>query len=261
MQALDSAASGMIAQKRNVSVISNNIANLETAGYKKRAAEFQDMLYQARERPGALENAQGDVTPAGVQYGTGVEVAGTSPKMTQGNLQKSGGETDLAIKGGGYFGVELENGRRAYTRAGNFEIGPEGNLVTQNGRRVVTDVNVPREITKVEISEDGVVTGFRADRSEGEVLGQIQLFDFRNPAGLRQRGQNLLEQTPASGDAQQLLPGELGVGTIKQGYVEISNVKAVQEITDLIRAQRAYGMNSKVLKASDRMMAQASQVR
>jgi flagellar basal-body rod protein FlgG len=242
-------------------VISNNIANMTTTGYKRRRPEFQDLLYQSQRRIGATSSSEGTILPAGVQLGLGVKTAAVYRIPEQGDFVTTENSFDLAIQGSGYFVVELPTGEFSYTRSGNFQISPEGQLVTPDGYTVSPGITVPQEAIEVSINQEGLVSAKIAGQVEEQELGQLQLATFVNEAGLEATGSNLLQETAASGPALAGAPGTEGLGTVLQGSLESSNVNPVQEITALIAAQRAYDMNSKVITASDEMMATVTQLR
>ena len=261
MRSLSVAATGMMAQQLHVEVISNNIANMTTTGYKRRRAEFQDLLYQNQRRIGSSSSAEGTVVPAGVQLGLGVKTAAVYRIHEQGELINTENSFDLAIQGDGYFVVELPNGDLAYTRSGNFQLSPDGELVTPDGYKISPGITVPQDAISVSINQEGTVSAKIAGQVEEQELGQLQLATFVNEAGLEALGSNLLQETSASGEALGGPPGTEGLGTVLQGFLESSNVNPVQEITALIAAQRAYDMNSKVISASDEMMTTVTQLR
>lgn len=261
MRALRTAASGMEAQQLNVEVISNNIANMNTVGFKRQRAEFQDLLYQNVERMGAQSSAQGTVVPTGIQIGAGVKAGSVYRIMEQGSPTLTGNPYDLAIDGRGYFQVTLPSGDQAYTRAGNFAINGEGQLVTDDGYAVEPAITIPQDAVQVSVSKAGQVQVITQGEPEPQVVGQLELAVFFNEAGLEAIGDNLLLETSASGPATIGTPGEAGFGQLLQGYTEASNVDAVSEITALIVAQRAYEMNSKVISTADEMLSVASQVK
>ncbi|MGB1006155.1 MAG: flagellar basal-body rod protein FlgG, partial [Thalassobaculaceae bacterium] len=261
MQSLSIAATGMLAQQLNVEVISNNIANMNTTGYKRQRAEFQDLLYQDQRRVGTTSSAAGTVVPTGIQLGIGVSAAATYRISSQGAMTKTDNQMDLAIRGQGYFQIELPDGQLAYTRAGAFQIGPTGNIVNQDGFAVQPGIAIPAEATAVSINAQGQVLA-KLDGQVAETnLGQLQLAIFQNEAGLENIGNNLLLETEASGAPTLGTPDSNGYGTLLQGFVENSNVDPVQEITSMITAQRAYELNSKVIETSDQMMQSANNVR
>ncbi len=261
MRALSVAATGMMAQQLHVEVIANNIANMTTTGYKRHRPEFQDLLYQSERRIGAASSQNGTVVPAGVQLGLGVKTAAVYRVNEQGPLVNTENTLDLAIQGDGFFVIELPDGRIAYTRSGNFQLSPEGTIVTADGYTVSPGITVPNDAVDISINAEGGVYAKIRGQVELQPLGQLQLARFVNPAGLEEIGGNLLVETPASGPADLGTPGSDGFGTVLQGFLENSNVNPVQEITALITAQRAYEMNSKVIRAADEMMAATNQMR
>ncbi|MFO1071532.1 MAG: flagellar basal-body rod protein FlgG [Geminicoccaceae bacterium] len=261
MRSLSVAATGMMAQQLNVEVISNNIANMTTTGYKRRRPEFQDLLYQSQRRIGAQSSSQGTVVPAGVQLGLGVKTAAVYRINDQGDFVNTENDFDLAVQGQGYFVVELPDGTFAYTRSGNFQLSPEGKLVTPDGYTVSPGITVPQDAVEVSINQEGQVSAKIAGQTNQVALGQLELATFVNQTGLEAVGDNLLRETEASGPALVGPPGTEGLGTVLQGFLEGSNVNPVQEITTLIAAQRAYDMNSKVITASDEMLATITQMK
>lgn len=261
MRALRTAASGMAAQQLNVEVISNNIANMNTVGFKKQRAEFQDLLYQNVERMGAQSSSSGTVVPTGIQIGAGVKAGAVYRVTEQGTPQMTGNPYDMAIDGKGYFQISLPSGEKAYTRAGNLQVNPEGQMVTDDGYLLEPAITIPQDATKVSISKTGLVQVTQAGQPAPTTVGQIELASFFNEAGLEAIGDNLLLETAASGPAIVGTPGDAGYGQIMQNYTEASNVDAVAEISALIVAQRAYEMNSKVISTADQMLSVASQVK
>src|SRR5215472_10081853 len=248
MQALRTAATGMAAQQLNVEVISNNIANMNTVGFKKQSAVFEDLLYQTYLQPGAQTSDQGTVVPTGVQIGAGVK-AGSVYRITgQGTLTSTGNTFDLAIRGPGYFQILMPDGSLEYTRAGNFSVNAQGQLVTADGFLLQPTITIS-QIGQVEVMTPGATAP--------TVVGQLQLATFLNEAGLDAQGDNLLVESAASGPPTLANPGQPGYGAVLQGYTEASNVDPVSEITNLIVAQRAYEMNSKVITAADQMLSTA----
>ena len=261
MRALRIAATGMAAQQLNVETISNNIANMNTIGFKKQRAEFQDLLYENLSRQGAQSSDSGTVVPTGVQVGSGVKT-GTVTRMTaQGALSNTGNKYDLAINGKGYFQVLLPSGDTAYTRAGNFSPNDQGQLVTVDGYLVQPQITIPQGTTDVTISKTGQVQATIAGQTQPQVVGQLQLATFYNEAGLEAIGDNYFLQSGASGQPNVGTPVTPGYGSLLQGYTEASNVDPVSEITDLIVAQRAYEMNSKVVTAADQMLSTTAQLK
>ncbi|MCS7268360.1 MAG: flagellar basal-body rod protein FlgG [Geminicoccaceae bacterium] len=261
MRSLAVAATGMLAQQLAVEVISNNIANMTTTGFKRARPEFQDLLYQSERRSGAATSDAGTLVPAGVQLGLGVKAAAVYRIHDQGSLVSTENRLDLAIQGAGFFVVETPEGEPAYTRSGNFQLSPQGIVVTPDGYPVSPGITIPAEAIEVAISPTGIVSVKLPGQTNMVQVGQLQLATFVNPAGLEAIGSNLFLETEASGPAITGTPGAEGFGTVLQGFLESSNVNAVHEITQLITAQRAYDMNSKVIQASDEMMSTVTRLR
>lgn len=261
MKALGIAATGMLAQQTNVDVISNNIANANTTGFKSSRAAFQDLIYDSQRREGSQTSGAGTMRPTGVDVGLGVQTAGTIRLNTQGGLAATENQLDLAIDGRGFFTVNLPDGGQAYTRDGAFQLSPEGNIVTMQGYELDPGVLLPENTVNVAVSETGVVMAYVENDPEPIELGRVTMATFVNEAGMRALGNNLLQATTASGDPLQANPGDPGVGIIRQGYLENSNVNIIQQITDLISAQRAYEMNSKAVSTADQMMSTVNQIR
>ncbi|MBX9746583.1 MAG: flagellar basal-body rod protein FlgG [Hyphomonadaceae bacterium] len=261
MRALSIAASGMQAQQLNVDVISHNIANMNTTGYARQRAEFQDMLYQNLERPGSTSSASGAVLPLGIQIGVGVRADAVGRITEQGAISQTGNAYDLAINGRGYLQVQLPSGQTGYTRAGNLAVNADGALVTADGYPIEPAITVPPEATGVQITRDGIVEVTLTGQTDPQQVGQIELATFINPAGLEAIGDNLFLETAASGTANTATAGSPGFGTLMQGFLELSNVNAVEEISQLIVAQRAYEMNARVITAADEMLQSATQLR
>lgn len=261
MRSLDIGATGMLAQQMNVDVISNNIANMTTTGYKRQRIEFQDLMYQNITRPGTSSSSADTPVPSGIQIGLGVKPAATYRIHTQGTVQITDSELDIAIDGQGYFQIELPNGEPGYTRAGSMQLNQDGQIVTTQGLLLEPGITVPDDAVNLEINRAGeVFVNFR-DRPDSQNLGQIELVNFINPAGLEAVGDNLFLETEASGDPIVGNPGEDNFGTLLQGALEQSNVDVVKEITTMITAQRAYELNSQVISTSDEMMGTLSQLR
>ena len=254
MRALDIASTGMQAQQTNVEVISNNIANMTTTGYKRRRAEFQDLIYQNLRRVGSNSSDNGSVVPAGAQVGLGVKTAAIYRISEQGTLQQTSNSLDLAIQGNGYFQVTLPSGDVAYTRDGTFALAADGTIVSSDGYPVVPGIAVPANAQSISINASGQVQATIAGQAAPQTVGQIQLAVFPNEAGLDAQGDNLFLQTAASGNPTTGVPSSAGFGSVMQGFVEGSNVNVVSEITNLITAQRAYEMNSKVITTADDLM-------
>lgn len=254
MRSLDIANTGMQAQTTNVETISNNIANMTTTGYKRRRAEFQDLIYQDLRRAGTMSSDTGDLVPAGAQVGLGVRTAGIYRINEQGTLEQTGNSLDLAIQGRGYFRVTLPSGEYAYTRDGTFSMSEDGTIVSADGYPLSPNISLPNNAENITIDQSGQVQYTLSGQTTAQVAGQIQLATFQNENGLAAMGQNLFTETTSSGTANLSTPESEGYGTVMQGYIEESSVNVVTEITDLITAQRAYEMNSKVITASDEML-------
>jgi len=248
----------MMAQELNVQVISNNIANMRTTGYKRQRAEFQDLLYEHVRRVGAQTSDQGTLLPAGIELGSGVKTAGTPRVMTQGGLLPTDKDLDVGIRGEGFFKVLLPDGRTVYTRDGSFELDAQGRIVTAQGYVVQPSISIPQNGRSISINAQGQVSVIVPGSQTPTQLGQIELAMFVNKAGLQAIGDNLYLETPASGPPQNGTPGAEGFGDLLQGNLEQANVEAVKEISDLIAAQRAYEMNAKVITASDQMLSSTS---
>ncbi|MFH1805523.1 MAG: flagellar basal-body rod protein FlgG [Pseudomonadota bacterium] len=261
MRSLDIGALGMMAQSTNVDVTSHNIANMTTTGYKRQRAEFQDLLYQDLRRAGSPSGDTGTIVPVGVQVGLGVKTAAIGRYMGQGTLALTENELDVAIQGRGYLQIDLPSGETAYSRDGTLKVDADGQLVTKDGYAIQPGINIPDNARSVTINASGEVFAEIDGQVAPQNLGQIQLATFINPPGLDAIGDNLFLETEASGDPAVGNPGAVGYGTLLQGYLESSNVNVVQEITNLIKAQRAYEMNSKSISTSDEMMGTISNLR
>ncbi len=261
MRAMSIAATGMQAQQTNVEVIANNIANVSTTAFSRRRAEFQDLLYQSSERVGSSSSEAGTVLPVGTQVGLGTRNSGVNRVTLQGTLTQTENRFDLAIRGNGFFPVQLPSGEIAYTRDGTFGLSPEGVIVTAEGFPVQPGITIPAAARDVTINAAGEVLAKLDGQVAPQNVGQIQLAIFANEGGLEAVGDNLLLATPASGQAQLAAPGQPGYGQVLQGFIETSNVNVVQEITQLITAQRAYEMNSKVISATDEMLSTLARMR
>jgi flagellar basal-body rod protein FlgG len=260
IRALYSAASGMTAQQLNVDNIANNLANANTAGFKMRVAQFQDLIYQNMVQPGASAGQQTTV-PAGLQLGLGTRAAGNEIIFTQGNFVQTNNSLDLAIQGKGFFQIVQPSGTIAYTRAGSFQLDKNGTVVTANGDPLEPQITIPSTAQSITIAQDGTVSYTLPNQTAAQKAGQIQLANFQNPAGLNSIGNSLYTPTDASGDPQVGPPGgSEGLGTLLQGYSEQSNVDVVAQFVNLIQSQRAYEANSRVLKAADEMYQQVNQV-
>lgn len=261
MRALQIAATGMSAQQMRVEVISNNLANMNTTGYNARRAEFADLHYQQMTRAGTINAADGSILPTGVQLGLGVRPASVTVNLAQGAMSQTNGDLDLAIEGDGYLEITLPSGLAAYTRDGALKRSPDGLIVNSDGFPAVPNIVIPDDARSISVNADGEVYAYFNDRVEPEQLGQFTLTNFTNAKGLEAIGGNLFTETAASGPALVSAPGEDGLGTLRQGYLEGSSVDAVREITQLIEAQRGYELNAKVITAADQMMSATTQVR
>lgn len=255
MRALWSAASGMQAQQLNVDNISNNLANVNTSGFKKSRVDFQDVIYQTMKSPGSSA-ADGVQMPTGLSIGLGVRPVATQKIFTQGNMQQTGGSLDLVIEGEGFFQVTLPDGTTAYTRDGAFNRDSQGNVVTSDGYNLQPAITIPQEATEINVGSDGTVTYKIPGDTAIQTAGKIDIVRFANPSGLSPMGKNLFTETDASGT-----PTTDGVGNITQGWLEMSNVQVVEEMVNMITAQRAYEINSKAIQASDQMLEQAANLR
>lgn len=244
---------GLSAQDTNMSTISNNLANVNTTGFKRDRAVFQDLLYQINRQPGGM-NTQNSELPSGLQLGTGVRVVGTAKQFSQGNLQVTEQPLDLAIDGRGFLQIQMPDGQTAYTRDGQFQLNADGDVVTPEGYPLEPNINIPDNVTKVTIGKDGTVSAITDDQAAPINLGQITLVGFINPQGLQAIGNNLFKATNASGDPAEGEPGLAGLGLLEQGMVESSNVEVVEELVNMITTQRAYEMNSKVVSTTDQML-------
>ena len=261
MRALKIAATGMSAQQMRVETISNNLANMSTTGYNTRRAEFADLHYQQLARAGAINASDGTVLPTGIQLGLGVRPAAVSVHLAQGALSGTGGDLDLAVEGRGYLEVTLPNGQAAYTRDGALKRNADGLVVTSDGHPVSPEITVPPETISLSINPDGEVYAYFEQGGQAQLMGQFTLAGFANPKGLEAIGSNLFVATEGSGPANVTVPGEDGLGIVRQGYLEDSSVDPVREITELIEAQRGYELNSKVISAADQMLGATTQVR
>ncbi len=261
IRALFSAASGMNAQQTNVENIANNIANANTAGFKSRRAQFQDLLYQNLIQPGAAATQQ-SIVPTGLQLGLGTRAVSNEVIFTQGDFSQTDNPLDLVIQGNGFFQVLQPSGQIAYTKAGTFHLNNTGQIVDPNGNLLDPPITVPQNALSLTIGSDGTVSYTLPGQSAAQQAGQIQLANFANPSGLNSLGQSLFAQTDASGSPIVGPPGGSdGLGTLMQGYIEQSNVSIVQEFVNLIVSQRAYEANSKVVKAADDMYQQVNNLK
>ncbi|MGX5651987.1 flagellar basal-body rod protein FlgG [Hydrogenophaga sp. YM1] len=253
------AKTGMTAQQTQLDVISNNLANVSTNGFKRSRAVFEDLMYQNLRQVGANAAEQAEL-PTGLQIGLGVRTVATSRNFTQGSLQQSGNALDVAVNGAGFFQVEMPDGTTAYTRDGSFQRDAQGRMVTSSGFPLTAGITLPAETESVTVSSDGIVTVKLPGQTQPQQVGQIELANFVNPAGLEPMGQNLFRESVASGAPVNGAPGTTGMGVLMQGYTEQSNVNVVQELVDMIQTQRAYEMNSKSIQTSDQMLQKLAQL-
>ncbi|BCN40775.1 flagellar basal-body rod protein FlgG [Alicycliphilus denitrificans] len=253
------AKTGMSAQQTQLDVISHNLANVSTTGFKRNSAVFEDLIYQNLRQVGAQTTEENQL-PTGLHLGLGVRTVATSRNFTQGSLQQSSNSLDVAINGNGFFEVQLPDGTIGYTRDGSFQLDAQGRMVTSGGLPVANGITVPQGATSISISETGVVSATIAGNPQPQQLGQLAMSSFINAAGLQPVGQNMYKESAASGPPQQGQPGTNGLGVIKQGFLETSNVNVVEELVTMIQTQRAYEMNSKAIQTSDQMLAKLSQL-
>lgn len=261
MKALQIAATGMAAQQMRVDVVSNNLANMSTTGYNARRADFADLHYQQLARPGTITAEDGTMMPTGIQIGLGVRAAAVSFIPQQGTLTATGGDLDLAIEGNGYIEVTLPSGASAYTRDGALKRSADGLIVDSEGHQVAPGITIPEDARSIAINSDGEIYAYFENQIEPQLLGQLNLVGFTNEKGLEALGSNLFLETPASGPANVGTAGQDGLGTFRQGYLEESSVDSVREVTELIKAQRGYELNAKVITAADQMLGATTQVR
>lgn len=260
IRSLWTAASGMQAQTSNIDVISNNLANVNTSGFKRSRADFQDLLYDTL-RPAGTSSGGGSQVPTGIQIGHGTRTVSTQKIFMQGDFQNTQNELDLAIEGQGFFQIVQANGDLGYTRAGNFKMDSEGRMVSPDGLLLEPEITIPLDAIAVSIGSDGTISVLQAGQSAPSEIGTIELARFVNPAGLQSIGRNLFIPTGASGDATTGTPGEDGFGTLAQGFLEMSNVSVVDEMVNMITAQRAYEINSKAIQAADDMLQTANNLK
>lgn len=253
LRALTTAATGMIAQQLNIDVISNNLSNVNTTGYKKVRAEFQDLLSQTLKNPGA-QISQGTNQPVGIQVGLGTRTSATQREFSEGTFKSTGNKLDIAIEGDGFLQVQLEDGSTGYTRDGSLKVDATGQLTTTDGYSIQPQIQIPQDATEITITADGRVSVKTAGSTAPQESGQIQLAKFANPAGLLSIGKNLYTETAGSGNATQGTAGQEGFGTLQQGFLEGSNVQVVEELINLIQAERAFEANSKLITTSDRIL-------
>ncbi len=253
IRSLYTAATGMVAQQTNLDVIANNLANVNTTGFKKSRADFEDLMYQVIEEPGTSANQSGS-SPTGIQIGLGVRTAAVGKIHSQGDFQSTSNPLDAAIEGDGFFQITLPNGTTTYTRAGAFKLDETGQLVTSDGFALTPTITIPSDAIGITIATDGNVSVKQPGTAASTQVGQIQLARFQNPAGLRAKGRNLFEETESSGAATLTNPGENGVGTLAQGFLEGANVSVVEEIVQMVTGQKAYEASSKVIQTADTML-------
>jgi flagellar basal-body rod protein FlgG len=253
------AKTGLDAQQTQIDVISNNLANVSTNGFKRSRAVFEDLLYQTIRQPGA-QSSQQTLLPTGLQIGTGVKPVATTRMHSQGNLQQTGNSLDIAINGQGFFQVQMPDGTTAYTRDGSFHVDNNGQVVTSNGFIVQPAITIPSTALAVTVGQDGTVSYTQSGVVKPTQVGTLQLATFVNPAGLSSNGQNLYVETAASGSPNTAAPGSSGLGVLNQGYVETSNVNVVEELVNMIQTQRAYEINSKAIQTSDQMLQKLTQL-
>ena len=261
MKALQIAATGMAAQQLRVDVVSHNLSNMSTTGYKPRRAEFADLHYVQQAQPGTISASDGTMLPTGIQIGMGARAASVAQIIEQGTLTATGGDLDVAIEGRGWLEVTLPSGEAAFTRDGGLKRSADGLIVTSDGHAVAPGVTIPADARRISINAAGEVWAYFADRVAPEELGQLSLAGFANERGLEAMGSNLYRETAASGPPTIGTGGEEGLGTFRQGYLEDSTVDAVREVTELIKAQRGYELNAKVITAADQMLGATTQVR
>ncbi|WP_241606855.1 flagellar basal-body rod protein FlgG [Rosenbergiella australiborealis] len=259
IRALWIAKTGLDAQQTNMDVISNNLANVSTNGFKRSRAVFEDLLYQTLRQPGTQSSEQ-NTLPSGLQIGTGVRPVTTERLHSQGNLSKTDNAKDVAINGQGYFQVLLPDGSAAYTRDGSFQVDQNGQLVNNAGYPVQPGITIPADALGITISKDGIVSVTQAGQTQPAQVGQLTLSTFINDAGLESKGENLYQETQASGAATESTPGQNGAGSLYQGYVETSNVNVAEELVTMIQTQRAYEINSKAISTSDQMLQRLTQL-
>ncbi len=260
IRALWTASSGMTTQQTNIDIIANNLANVNTTGFKKARAQFQDLLYQTIREAGSL-TAQGNMNPTGLQIGHGARLVATSKSYAPGDIVQTDNALDLVIEGDGFFQLLLPDGSIGYTRDGSFKLDGEGRIVNNEGYQLQPEIWVPADATDVIVSSDGTVSVLYAGEDTPEEIGRIELVRFLNPAGLMNIGRNIVKYTSASGEPQYGTPGLDGFGAITQGFLEMSNVKVVEEMVNMIVAQRAYEVNSKAIQAADEMLQTANNLR
>ena len=260
IRALFTAASGMTAQQLNIDVIANNLANVNTTGFKRSRADFQDILYQTLRQAGAASSNQTEI-PTGIQLGLGARTAAVQKLFLQGDAQQTQNQLDLAIDGAGFFQILRPSGDVSYTRAGSFKLDSQGRIVNSDGYPLEPEITIPNDATNVTVGADGVVSVLRPGQANPQQVGQLRLVNFANPAGLSALGRSLFQTTTASGDPIEGVAGQEGLGTLSQGFLEVSNVSVVEEMVNLITGQRAYEINSRAIQAADEMLQTAANLR
>ena len=259
MRSLTISKTGMDAQQLQLDTISHNLANVSTNGYKRSHAVFEDLMYQNLRQAGSANGGESTL-PTGLQVGLGTRAVATARQFQQGNLQQSGNPLDMAVLGQGFFEVQLPDGTAGYTRDGSFQVNAQGQLVTNNGYTVNPGITIPANAQSVTVGNDGTVSVTLPGQANAQAVGQLQLTSFINPAGLEPKGQNMFTETAASGGPTAGAPGANGLGNIRQGFVETSNVNVVEELVAMIQTQRAYELNSKAIQTSDQMLAKLAQI-
>ncbi|MFC0267320.1 flagellar basal-body rod protein FlgG [Kushneria aurantia] len=259
ISALWTAKTGLEGQQTQMDVISNNLANVSTNGFKRSRAVFQDLVYQNLRQPGSMSSAQTNL-PTGLQIGTGVRPAATERLHTQGNLEQTGNSKDVAIQGDGFFAVQMPDGTSSFTRDGSFQVDQNGQLVNTNGYPIQPAIVVPQNALSMSIAQDGTVSVQTPGNPNSQQIGQLQLTQFINPAGLESIGDNLYRETDASGPRNDTVPGLNGAGTLRQNFVETSNVNVVEEMVSMIETQRSYEINSKAVSTVDQMLGRLTQI-
>ncbi|BBA71451.1 flagellar basal-body rod protein FlgG [Geobacter sulfurreducens] len=260
IRALWTAASGMQAQQTNIDVVANNLANVNTAGFKKSRADFQDLMYQNLKTSGAPSTSSTQV-PSGIQIGLGAKLAAVTKLFSEGNINQTGNELDIAIEGDGFFQVQMPDGTTTYSRAGSFKRDNQGRVVTSDGYPMLPELVVPSNATSISVGNDGTVSVTQAGQTSPTNIGNIQLATFSNPSGLTALGRNLFQESDSSGTPTTGTPGQNGIGTLAQGFLEMSNVSVMEEMVNMIVGQRAYEVNSKAVQAADEMLQQANNLR
>ncbi|MDY0299986.1 MAG: flagellar basal-body rod protein FlgG [Trichlorobacter sp.] len=260
MRSLWTAASGMNTQSQNINVIANNLANVNTTGFKKSRPDFQDLMYQTVQNPGSPATNANQI-PTGIQFGMGARLAAVSKQFSPGDFQHTDGPLDLAIEGDGFFQIQLPDGNTAYTRAGAFKMDSNGRIVTPEGYPMLPEITIPSESTKITVGTDGTISVVQAGQNAPSTIGNIELANFNNPAGLSAMGKNFFRETDASGNPLTGTPGENSLGTIGQGFLEMSNVSVAEEMVNMIVGQRAYEANAKAITTSDEMLQLANNLK